>query len=82
MNWDSHKEETGRRGMSSPTSSKREGQSLKPEMLLNFVTNSTPGGVSVRYLKHTIPFSTNPFHRTTACKRELEELIRNGGVRC
>jgi hypothetical protein len=50
-------------GWSVQQSSKREGQSLKPEMLPNFVSYSTPG-VSVRHSKHLMSV-----YRTTACRK-------------
>ena len=44
VNWDSHKKENRPRGMISLQTLIQEGQSLKPKLLLNFVTYTTPGG--------------------------------------
>ena len=70
VNWDSHKKENRPRGMISLKTLIREGQSLKPKLLLNFVTYTTPGGGESTSLKTSNSVSTNPFHRTTACRKE------------
>ena len=67
-------------GWSVRQSSKREGQSLKPKMLPNFVSYSTPGGC--RYVTQGIRslFRLILFTEQQHVGRELEELIRNSGV--
>jgi len=77
VNWDSHKKENRPRGMISLKTLIREGQSLKPKLLLNFVTYTTPGGEKVPHSKHPTLFRLILFTERWHGGRNLEELIRS-----
>ena len=71
VNWDSHKMELGPRGLSVRIPKNKKGKVFHQKCCLLLFHDQLLGGVDTS-LKTSIPVSTNPFHRTTACRKESQ----------